>query len=93
MEELKLQTDWEAGRLIHEHLEGKTARRFVQQLPSQAVAITITSTKPDKWDRYLSDLFFRDEEGEELFVNNLLLENGHARRYDKVTAEDWEEED
>lgn len=31
-------------------------------------------------------------DGEELFLNNLLLENGHARRYDKVALEDWEEE-
>jgi hypothetical protein len=29
---------------------------------------------------------------EELFLNNLLLENGHARRYDKVSLADWEEE-
>jgi hypothetical protein len=28
---------------------------------------------------------------EERFLNNLLLENGHARRYDKVTLGDWEE--
>ena len=28
---------------------------------------------------------------EELFLNNLLLANGHARRYDKVALADWEE--
>jgi len=26
-----------------------------------------------------------------LFLNNLLLENSHARRYDKVALKDWEE--
>jgi hypothetical protein len=30
-------------------------------------------------------------QAKELFLNNLLLENGHARRYDKVVLEDWEE--
>lgn len=29
---------------------------------------------------------------EELFLNNLLLENGRARRYDKVALADWEQE-
>jgi hypothetical protein len=26
-----------------------------------------------------------------MFLDNLLLEDGHARRYDKVTPADWEE--
>lgn len=58
----------------------------------EAKSVTITTTKPNKWDRYLSDIFLRHEDGEEFFLNNLLLENGHARRYDKVALEDWEEE-
>jgi hypothetical protein len=29
---------------------------------------------------------------EELFLNNMLLENGHARRYDKVALADWEDD-
>jgi hypothetical protein len=61
------------------------------------------TTKPDKWDRYLSDIFLtmpsplrgegghRPDEVEELFLNNELLKCGHARRYDKVTPADWEE--
>ncbi len=72
--------------------EGKAAKRFVESLVKDAESITITTTKPDKWDRYLSDIFLRRENGQELFLNNLLLENGHARRYDKVALEDWEEE-
>jgi len=72
--------------------EGKAAKRFVETLVKEAASVTITTTKPDKWDRYLSDIFLRHENGEALFLNNLLLENVHARRYDKVTLEDWEEE-
>jgi hypothetical protein len=103
--------------------EGKAAKRFVETLVKEAVSVTITTTKPDKWDRYLCDVFLgspvdtlssipnggegREEEAlrftgsvvnlpdevnpEVLFLNNLLLENGHARRYDKVTLADWEE--
>ena len=33
--------------------EGKEARRFAESCLSRAAAVTIT-TKPDKWDRYLS---------------------------------------
>jgi endonuclease YncB( thermonuclease family) len=71
--------------------EGKAAKRFVETLVKEAEAITITTTKPDKWDRYLSDIFLRQENGGEGFLNNLLLENGHARRYDNVKPADWEE--
>jgi endonuclease YncB( thermonuclease family) len=83
--------------------EGKAAKKFVETQLKEA-AIIITTTKPDKWDRYLCDVFLvpsplrgeggrRPDEvaGEELFLNNLLLENGHARRYDKVALADWEE--
>ncbi len=94
--------------------EGKAAKRFVETLVKEAESVTITTTKPDKWDRYLCDVFIilsplwgeggrrpdevRPEDlsseasaKEELFLNNLLLENGHARRYDNVKPEDWEE--
>jgi len=65
--------------------EGKAARRFVEELIGESVAVTITTTKPDKWDRYLSDVFLETKSGHELFLNNLLLENGHAMRKDKFT--------
>lgn len=72
--------------------EGKSAKRLVETLVKEAASVTVTTTKPDKWDRYLSDVFLCRADGEALFLNNLLLENGHARRYDKVALEDWEEE-
>jgi len=73
-------------------LEGKAAKRIVQSLVNSAASVTITTTKPDKWDRYLSDIFLRLNDAEELFLNNLLLENGHARRYDKFALVDWEQQ-
>jgi endonuclease YncB( thermonuclease family) len=93
--------------------EGRAAKRFVEGLVRDATSITVTTTKPDKWDRYLCDLFLgfavnalshavgegRGEgarrvrgKAEDLFMNNLLLENGHARRHDKITPADWEHE-
>jgi endonuclease YncB( thermonuclease family) len=85
--------------------EGKAAKRFVETLVKEAEFVTVTTTKPDKWDRYLCDLFLgsprpsdgRGVRGEgnpddaESFLNNLLLEYGHARRYDNVKPADWEE--
>lgn len=82
--------------------EGKAAKRFVETLVKNAVSVTVTTTKPDKCDRYLGDVFLapsplwgeggrRPDEVSGLFLNNLLLENGHSRQYDKVTPADWEE--
>ena len=79
--------------------EGKVAKQFVEALVSRVTAVTITTTKPDKYDRYLSDIFLKLNSGgssvetpspaEEVFLNNLLLENGHAVRKDSYTLQDW----
>jgi endonuclease YncB( thermonuclease family) len=71
--------------------EGKAAKRFVETLVAQAVSITITTTKPDKYDRYLSDIFLQTDSGDEIFLNNALLENGHAVCKDSYTPSDWED--
>ncbi len=74
--------------------EGEAAKRFVERLFKKAQSITITTTKPDDWDRYLSDIFLRlrdaDSEKEEIFLNNDLLEKGYARRKDRYVIEDWD---
>lgn len=70
---------------------GKAAKRFVETLVAQATAVTITTTKPDKYDRYLSDIFLETNSGPEIVLNNALLENGHAIRKDGYTLSDWEE--
>ena len=71
--------------------KGRRAKRFLETFFKSAVRIVITTTKPDKWDRYLSDLFVTTPDGREIFVNNLLLARGLARRYDDVSPEDWEQ--
>ena len=62
--------------------EGKAAKRFTQGIVDQAKSLVLTTTKPDKYDRYLADVFGAPAAGEEIFLNNALLENGYALRMD-----------
>jgi endonuclease YncB( thermonuclease family) len=68
---------------------GVAAKRFVEAQVQRAERLRITTTKPDQWDRYLSDVFLFAE-GEVVYLNNRLLETGRARRYEAVSPEDWE---
>ncbi len=92
--------------------EGQAAKRFVDALMAKTTAITINTTKPDKYDRYLADVFLelsdqlsaissqpsiRSTAGADrrsltadCFLNNALLENGHAVRKDSWQFGDWE---
>lgn len=72
--------------------EGKAAKRFVDRLFKKAKAITVTTTKPDKYHRYLTDVYLAIAGGEEIFINNVLLEKGHAVRTDKIPLTEWEKE-
>jgi len=56
---------------------GQAAKRFVDALIAGSSAITICTTKPDKYDRYLADVFVNTNEGE-AYLNNELLAKGHA---------------
>ena len=80
--------------------EGKAAKRFVDALVAKTTAVTVNTTKPDKYDRYLADVFMRvtsdvgrvtSDDGE-IFLNNALLENGQAARKDAWQFRDWEPE-
>ena len=85
--------------------KGRAAKRFVEKLMKQAVKIVVTTTKPDKWDRYLADIFLTMPDparsksagegshgaaGKEIFLNNLLLEKGCAVPKDDFRLNDWE---
>jgi len=72
--------------------EGRAALAFVEELLAlpkekrtgaggsyREVLITTTKT-PDKWDRYLVDLYF-EKDGREIHLNRLLLDSGHAVPY------------
>lgn len=61
--------------------EGKRAKRFVEFELSAAPYVIITSTRSDKYDRYLADVFYKSASGSgEQFLNNRLLEESLARR-------------
>jgi len=73
--------------------EGVLAKHFAESLVSAAAAVIVTTTKPDKYDRYLSDVHLvmppaPGADGTEagLYLNNALLANGHARRAGVVPA-------
>lgn len=68
--------------------EGRAAKRFVDALVGKTTAILIHTTKPDKYDRYLADVFLVTDTGE-IFLNHTLLENGHAVRKDAWEFGDW----
>ena len=83
--------------------EGRAARQFAQRLVAAATDVLLTTTKPDKYDRYLADVFLQVpapvlaeitgetplETGGPVFLNNLLLAHGHADRYDGAMPAEW----
>lgn len=58
---------------------GEAAKSFVSLYLKEADTIFIYTSRSDKYDRYLADVFVTGDSGE-VFVNNLLLERGHVRR-------------
>lgn len=58
---------------------GQAAKHFIERELKKASSITITSTKSDKYDRYLADVFYV-KKGKEFFLNNELLKRGFATR-------------
>ena len=59
---------------------GEEAKAFVQSYIKEAQRIIVRSSRSDKYDRYLADVFLPAEDGKDIYLNNLLLENGHAIR-------------
>ena len=68
--------------------EGQQARAFVASALSANTSVAITTTKPDKYDRYLADLFYLPGKGKAedalrngRFLNAELLKKGYAERH------------
>jgi endonuclease YncB( thermonuclease family) len=68
--------------------EGKAAQRFSAALLARATAVTVCTTKPDKYDRYLADVFVAHAGGE-TYLNNALLANAHATIKRAWEFSDW----
>ncbi len=66
--------------------EGQAAKAFVQSYIKEAQVIIVRSSRSDKYDRYLADVFIPAASDQSLgtsdgiYLNNLLLETGHAVR-------------
>ena len=74
--------------------EGKAAKRHVEACFTDARDVTIYTTKPDKYDRYLADVFIFNGANDaakptDVFLNNALLQHGHAMRKDEYSLADW----
>jgi endonuclease YncB( thermonuclease family) len=85
---------------------GRAAKTFVDDLLHAGDEVIMSTTKPDKYDRYLADVFIANAQaatsssepradgsklkadGMELFLNNALLQAGHAVPYDGVGPKD-----
>lgn len=63
---------------------GQEAKAFVQSRLKEAQQIIVRSSRSDKYDRYLADVFIpagkEPDAGTDFFLNNVLLEQGHALR-------------
>ncbi|MFA5167406.1 MAG: DUF1016 N-terminal domain-containing protein [Candidatus Omnitrophota bacterium] len=62
--------------------EGRAAKRFVERelAHCESIILKSTRTRKEKWGRYLGDVFYIDKTGKQVYLNNLLLEKGHAVR-------------
>jgi micrococcal nuclease len=69
--------------------EGKAAQRFTTALLARATEVTICTSKPDKYDRYLADVFVAHPGGE-TYLNNALLANAHATIKREWEFSDWQ---
>jgi endonuclease YncB( thermonuclease family) len=60
-------------------VEGKKAKVFVERELSRVPYIILTSSRSDKYDRYLADVWYGEGDGER-YLNGVLLEEGLAER-------------
>ena len=66
--------------------EGEIAKAFVQSYIKEAQTLIVRSSRSDKYDRYLADIFIplgeEPDPATDIYLNNLLLEQGHAKRWE-----------
>lgn len=60
---------------------GQEARAFAQAILKESQRIIVRSSRSDKYDRYLADVFIPSAKGAaDIFFNELLINEGHAVR-------------
>ncbi|MBI5770094.1 MAG: thermonuclease family protein [Verrucomicrobia bacterium] len=69
--------------------EGQAAKRFTESLLAGAADVIITTSKVDKYDRYLADVHLRRADGTAIFLNNELLKNRHAVPMGAEAMDEW----
>lgn len=69
--------------------EGKATKKFVEGQLKGVPWVFLTTEKPDKYDRYLSDIFF-ERRGRTIHLNQLLLDRGLARVQTAFPPADWD---
>ncbi len=69
--------------------EGKAAKRYVDTLLLDAAEVSVTTSKVDKYDRYLADVHVTTRTGESLFLNNELLRSSHAIPMGAEEMDEW----
>jgi endonuclease YncB( thermonuclease family) len=71
--------------------EGQQAKAFVQSHLKEEQYVIVRSSRSDKYDRYLADIFIPQDSADpknpmdsknSIYLNNLLLEQGYAKRMD-----------
>lgn len=68
---------------------GQSSKRIVETQFRNASELVVSTTKPDKWDRYLAAVFLRQPDGTEIDQRNYLLSECHAGNVDKGVFADW----
>lgn len=76
---------WETSREKKIKKDSSSAEDFSLKTPSSKQFL-VTTTKPDKYDRYLSDIWIGEQN-----LSALLLANGHARLKTSYVPKDWKE--
>ena len=63
--------------------EGEVAKLFVETVLKGISSLTVYTSRNATHDRYEADVFFKDPDGREVFLNGLLLDTRHAVRMER----------
>jgi micrococcal nuclease len=70
-------------RNLDEKKKGLAAKDYVNEMAPVGTKVTIITHKTGKYGRILAEIFFETEYNDWKCINNLLVEEGHAKEYQK----------